>query len=182
MNRKSLNHLTMAALFAALTAALTTVHILNLPNGAFVHLGDLFVFLAGCLLPTPYAMAAAAVGGGLGDLFSSALPWAPATIVIKAAVAGLLSAKRDRLLTRRNALMTLPYAAITLTCYALYELALVALGLFPNKEVWTAILAASIGFNALQVTASAALFFAAAAALDRLGFKQKLMRREGSRP
>ena len=173
MKRNALHQLITAALLAALTAALTSIHIVKLPNGGYVHLGDIFVLLAGCLLPAPYAMAAAAIGGGLADLFTAPL-WAPATIVIKAAVAGLCSAKRETLLTRRNALMTLPYAAVTLIGYALHELLLVALGLEASEEVWTAILLASVSLNALQVLASAALFFAIAAALDRVGFKRKL--------
>ena len=179
MKRKSLYYLVLTALLAALITALTMFQIIHQPNGAYVHLGDLFVLLAGCLLPTPYAMAAAAIGGGLADLFSNGGQlWIPASILIKAAVAGLMSAKRDRLLTRRNALMTLPYAAITLVCYALYGLALVALGLDFSEKTWTAILAVSISLDALQVLASVILFFALAAALDRIGFKQKLMRWE----
>jgi len=178
MKRKSLYYLVLTALLAALTAALTSVQILRQPNGEVVHLGDIFALLAGCLLPTPYAMAAAAIGGGLADLFGSMPFWAPATIVIKAAVAGLMSAKRGRLLTRRNALMALPYAAVTLAGYALYNLLLVALGLEAGEGTWAAILLASASFNTLQVTASIILFFAIAAALDRVGFKQKLMRWE----
>ena len=174
MKRKSLNYLIMAALFAALTMALTSFKIIQTPNGSYVHLGDLFVLLAGCLLPAPYAMAAAAIGGGLADLIGAPL-FMPATILVKAAIAGLMSAKSDRLLTRRNALMTLPYAAITLVCYALYGLALIALGLDFSEKTWAAILAASISLDALQVIASVILFFAVAAALDRIGFKQKLM-------
>ena len=178
MSRKKINYLIMAALLAALTAALTMIPIMRLPNSGIIHLGDLFVLLAGCLLPTPYAMAAASIGGGLANLIGGSPLWAPATILIKAAVAGLMSAKQPRLLTRRNALMTLPYAAITLACYALYELLLVTLGLFASEGVWTAILIASVTLNALQVTASAALFLALAATLDRIGLKQKLMRWE----
>ena len=138
MKRKQTNYLIMAALFAALTAALTSFKIIQMPNGSYVHLGDLFVLLAGCLLPTPYAMASAAIGSGLADLIGAPL-FMPATILIKATIAGLMSAKQDRLLTRRNALMTLPYAAITLACYALYNLLLAALGLTLGEEVWTAI-------------------------------------------
>jgi len=176
VKRKQINYLIMAALFAAMIAALSTIHIIDMPNGGYVHLGDLFVLLAGCLLPTPYAMAAAAIGGGLADI--RAPLFMPATILVKAAIAGLMSAKSGRLLTRRNALMTLPYAAITMACYALYDLLLVTLGLVLGEEIWTAVLIASVSFNALQVTASAALFLALAAALDRLGFKQKLMKWE----
>ena len=180
MKRKSLYYLVLTALLAALTAALTMLPVMKLPNGGSVHLGDLFVLLAGCLLPTPYAMAAAAIGGGLADLFSTGgQPWIPATILIKPIVAGLMSAKGPRLLTRRNALMALPYAAVTLAGYGFYELLLVALGLFADERVGTAILAASVSLNALQVIVSALLFFALAAALDRIGFKQKLMRWEG---
>ena len=176
MKRKQITYLIMTALLAALTAALTMVPIMRLPNSGSVHLGDLFVLLAGCLLPTPYAMAAGAIGGGLADLFGSAPLWTPATILIKSAVAALFSAKQDRLLTRRSVLMTLPYAAITLVGYALYNLLLVSLGLVPGEEVWTAILIASISLDTLQVLASTALFLALAAALDRIGLKQKLMK------
>ena len=165
MKRKSLYYLVLTALLAALTAALTTApHLLNLPNGGYVHLGDLFVFLAGCLLPTPYAMAAAAIGGGLGDLFSGAAQFAPATILIKAAIAALFSANRDKLLTGRNALMTLPAAAITMGGYLLYEG--IAIG-------WHVALT-NLPFNLLQAASSAALFFVAAAAMDKTGLKRKI--------
>ena len=171
--RKKLRHLILAALFAALTAALV---VLNFPVGpGFVHLGDVVVLLAGCLLPTPYAMAAAAVGGGMGDWLSGYPIWMPATLIIKPAVAALFCAKQDRLLTRRNALMTIPYAALTLGGYALYKLLVISLGLMDGGgAAWTAILAVNISGDSIQVIGSAALFVLLAFAMDKAGLKRQV--------
>ena len=163
MKRKSLYHIVLTALFAALTAALTSIHIINLPNGGYVHLGDLFVFLAGCLLPTPYAMAAAAIGGGLADLLTSpayALP----TVIIKAAITLCFSAKREKILCPRNALALLPAAAITMGGYFLAEWILFN---------WPAALL-TLPANLVQWAGSAALFAALSFAMDRAGLKKKI--------
>ena len=47
----------LAALFAA-AIALATAYLLHipLPTGGYVHLGDTLIYLAACLLPTPYAV------------------------------------------------------------------------------------------------------------------------------
>jgi len=171
--RKSLQCTVMAALFAALTAALV---VMNFPVGpGIVHLGDVVVLLAGCLLPTPYAVAAAAIGSGMGDWLSGYPIWIPATIMIKAAVAALFSARQDKLLTRRNALMILPYAAITLAGYALYTLLFVSLGLMDGGgTAWMAVLAMSVISNCIQVIGSAALFLLLAFAMDKAGLKRKM--------
>lgn len=165
MKRKTLKYIILASLLSSLTAALTMLHIVNLPNGGYLHLGDLFVYLAGCLLPAPYAMAAAAVGGGLADLLGGAPLWLPATILVKASIAALFSAKGSKLLVRRNALMTLPAAAITVGGYFLAEWLLFS---------WPAALA-SLPVNLLQAAGSAALFFVAAAAMDRAGLKRRVL-------
>ena len=171
--QKKLRNLSMAALLAALTAALV---VLNFPVGpGFVHLGDVVVLLAGCLLPTPYAMAAAAIGSGMGDWLSGYPLWIPATVLIKPAVAALFSARQDRLLTRRNALMTIPYAAITLGGYALYRLLVISLGLLDGGgAAWTAVLAVSVGGDSVQVIASAALFVLLGFAMDKAGLKRRV--------
>lgn len=161
----------LTALLAALTAALVLV---NIPVGpGILHLGDAVVLLAGCLLPMPYAMAAAAIGGGMGDWIAGFPIWIPATVVIKAAAAALFSAKQDKLLTRRNALMVIPYAAITLAGYALYRLLLVSLG-FEDGGAWTALLVASVSADSVQVVGSAALFVLLAFAMDRAQIKMKI--------
>ena len=166
MNRKHIQYLCLAALFAALTTALTKVGV-PVGNGV-VHLGDAMIYLTGCLLPTPYAMAAAAVGGGLADMLSPFAMFAPATFIIKAAIAALFSAKQATLLSRRNAWMTLPAAAITVAGYYTAELLL-------YSADWRAIAATSIPANLAQALGSAALFFALAATLDKVRLKERLM-------
>ena len=170
--KKNLRYMILTALLAALTAAL--VALVKIPVGpGFLHPGDAVVLLAGCLLPTPYAMAAAAIGGGMGDWIAGFPIWIPATVAIKAAAAALFSAKQDKLLTLRNMLMLIPYAAITLAGYALYKLLLVSLG-FADGGAWTALLVASVSADSVQVVGSAALFAAIGFAMDRAKIKTKI--------
>lgn len=68
MQKKTdLRNLVTAAVFAAAIAA-TTAYVLHipLPTGGYVHVGDALIYLAACLLPLPWAMAAGAerCGGG----------------------------------------------------------------------------------------------------------------------
>ena len=58
--------LTVSAMCAAMIT-LATAYLFHIPtgmNGGYIHLGDTFVYLAGSLLPAPYACAAAAIGVG----------------------------------------------------------------------------------------------------------------------
>ena len=54
--------LVITALFAGAITMMTAymLHI-PLPTGGYIHLGDAMIYLAACLLPVPYAAAAAAV-------------------------------------------------------------------------------------------------------------------------
>ena len=88
MSRKShLHWLTTAALFAAAIAVMTAYmfHI-PIPTGGYIHLGDALIYLAACLLPAPYAAAAAAAGAGLADLLTAPM-WVLPTLIIKPLVA-----------------------------------------------------------------------------------------------
>ena len=72
-NKNSVFYMVLASLFAALIAVFTAF-IFRIPikigaNSAYIHFGDAFIFLAASILPTPYAVAAAGIGGALGDLF-----------------------------------------------------------------------------------------------------------------
>ena len=55
--------------FTALMAAMITIftaYICHIPvgqNGGYIHFGDSLIYIAACLLPWPYAMTAAAIGG-----------------------------------------------------------------------------------------------------------------------
>ena len=62
-----LRQLVLTALFASAITVMTAyiLHI-PIPTGGYIHLGDALIYLAACLLPAPYAAAAAAQGGGNG--------------------------------------------------------------------------------------------------------------------
>jgi len=155
----------MAALLAALAAALTFVHVpFPMTSEGYVHLGDGIVYLAACLLPGPYAAAAAAIGCGLADLAAPA--WLPATVVIKACMALLFSAKREKLLCPHNILALLPAALVNTGGYFLYE------GLAFGQ--WAAALS-FIG-NLIQSGLAAAIFLLLAAALDKMEIKRKFLK------
>ena len=80
----SIINLTSAGLFAAMIT-LTTAYIFHIPygsNGGYIHFGDTLIYLAAVLLPRPYAIAAATIGGGMADLMTAPM-WTPATIIIK---------------------------------------------------------------------------------------------------
>lgn len=166
MKRQSLTCLVLTALLAALTAALTLFAHIPFPmtSAGYVHLGDGMVYIAACLLPGPYAAAAAAIGCGLGDL--AALSWLPATVAIKACMALLFTAKRPKLLCRRNVWALLPATLVNAGGYFLYE------GFVIGK--WGAVL--SVIGNLIQSGFAIAIFLLLAAALDQLKIKSKFMK------
>lgn len=168
MKRKPHNTLirtVMAALFAALITVFTAYigHIPLPGTGGYLHFGDSLVFLAACLLPKPYAMAAAALGGGLADLLtfpSYAIP----TLLIKACIAACFSARREKILCLPNFLALLPAAVLTLGGYFLAE------GIIFS---WEAALVQSLTGNLLQSIGSAAVFLLLGLALDKIHLKAK---------
>ena len=57
--------MTLTGLFAAMIT-LMTAYICHIPygaNGGYIHFGDALIYIAAVLLPRPYALAAAAIGG-----------------------------------------------------------------------------------------------------------------------
>ena len=177
MKRQSIYHIALTAVLAAMTTAMINI---GFPAGpGHVHIGDAMILLAAVLLPTPYAMAVGAIGGGLHNLHFnvSSVPlvmWAPATVVIKAAMTVPFSARQDKMVTPRNLLALIPYAAITLLGYGFYEVLMIALGVFPSGVAWTAVLLVSMLRNSIQVLGSSVLFVALASVLDKIKFKQRL--------
>ena len=85
---KKLRNMVYTGLFAALIC-LTTAFILHIPVGnGYIHLGDSFIYLAACMLPMPYGILAAAIGGSMADLLSGYAIYAIPTAIIKSMLAG----------------------------------------------------------------------------------------------
>lgn len=170
MRNRSLRLLVSAALFAALTAVFTAfVKIpIGTSGGGYLHFGDSLIYLASCLLPFPYCMGAAAIGGALADVMAGAAAWALPTAVIKACntvpflLLRRLGPKEGRILTKGTALMPVLSGGITLGGYFVAE------SLLYGVEAATV----SLPFSVIQAVGSAVLFYLAAFALDRVSFQR----------
>ena len=162
----------LAGVLAAMVCMATSFLHIPIVGGGYVHLGDTVIYLAAALLPTPYAVAAAAVGAGLADILVAPV-WAPFTIVIKAVMALTFTAKKERFLCGRNALATLIAGVIGVAGYYIAEVVIFWASGGELAAVSVAAVAA-IPFNAMQEAAGGIAFLLLAAALDRLNIKQRL--------
>ncbi len=77
----------MASLMAALVCVATMIIKIPSPLKGYINLGDCIILLAGWLLSPTYGFLAAGMGSALADLFSGYVVYAPATFVIKGAMA-----------------------------------------------------------------------------------------------
>ncbi|MBS6475804.1 MAG: TIGR04002 family protein [Clostridiales bacterium] len=163
---KTILNIVLGGLFAAVIAVMTGLvpHIPIGATGGYLHFGDAFIFLAASFLPWPYALAAAAIGGGLADVLAGAPEWALYTVVIKALIALCFTAKREKLLNVHNWLALLFAWLISVGGYYLAEAFI-----YGN---WVAPVA-SIPGNCIQALGSSIIFVLAALLLDRLGFKKR---------
>lgn len=163
--------LTYTAIFAAMITVMTAyvAHVPTGVNGGYIHFGDSLIYLAAAFLPTPYALAAAAIGGGLADLLTAPV-WAPATILIKMMIAALFTAKKDRFVNPRNVAAAVFALLITCGGYFLAELILFGTG----EAGFLAAMTLSVGGNLIQGIGSAVFFIFFGIFLDRMGFKKRV--------
>ena len=82
-----LHRLVSAALLSALCYAATRIIQIPAPMGGYVNLGDCIVLLSGWMLGPWWGFLAAGVGSMLADLLSGYAYYAPATFLIKGAMA-----------------------------------------------------------------------------------------------
>lgn len=88
--KQNVRLLTMASVFSTMILLTTLFPFLRVMS-EYAHIGDGMIYLACMVLPAPYAMLAGAVGAALADTFLGfLLPWAPISLVIKAAMAFVL--------------------------------------------------------------------------------------------
>ena len=167
---QKIRRMAISGLFAALIYVFTAY--LHIPTGAgYTHAGDGLIYLAACILPTPYAAAAGAVGGALADGLTGFLVWMPATIIIKAVTALFFSDKSEKIITFRNILGIIPSLVLCVVGYSLYE------GVVMAKGFSAAAVIAAFGQTpayCIQVAASSVLYIAVGIALDKVSFKKWL--------
>ena len=117
--------LCITGLFAAMIT-LMTGFILHIPygaNGGYIHFGDALIYIAASILPRPYAIAAAVIGGGLADLMTAPI-WAPATIIIKFLVVLPFTGSGEKLLSKRNLFAPIVCIPITIIGYYIAEVSI----------------------------------------------------------
>ncbi len=103
----NIKYLTMTGIMAALIMIMTA-YICHIPvgvNGGYVHFGDSLIYLTAALLPRHYALAAAALGGGLADLLTAPV-WVPATIIVKMLLVLPFTNKSVKIVTPHNIIAT----------------------------------------------------------------------------
>lgn len=125
--RTSVRKMVIGALMAALCFVCTSfLLIYRLPSGGYVHLGDMMVFLCGFLPGGWIGAAAAGIGSALADLYVGAPMYAPATFVIKAAMALIVWAatRKRNPLGPMTVLSTIIGAAVMIGGYFVFEWAL----------------------------------------------------------
>ena len=164
-DRRKLRLLVLSALFAAAIAVMTAylLHV-PIPTGGYIHLGDTLLYLAACLLPTPYAVGAAAVGGGLADLLTAPV-WALPTVLIKAMLTLLFTSRGHKILVPRNIAAVFGAALLSPAAYGLAACLLMG-GVYAFLPQFLGTLVQGMG--------SGVLFGVLALALDRADIKARL--------
>lgn len=166
--KNNTSKLTMTGLFAAMITVMTA-YICHIPygaNGGYIHFGDALIYMAAVFLPRPYALSAAAIGGGMADLLTAPM-WAPATIIIKMLIVLPFTSREGRILTRRN--IAAPFVAAVVSAAGYYLAEGILFGSFIAPL-------ASIAGSAVQSGGSAVIFLLLAAAMDKAHLKSKTQR------
>ena len=165
--------LVLTGLFAAMITIMTA-YICHIPygaNGGYIHFGDALIYVAAVFLPRPYALAAAAIGGGMADLLTAPM-WAPATIIIKMLIVLPFTSKEGLILCPRNVAAPFISACISAAGYWLAE------GILFGNFVAPLV---SFAGSAVQSGGSAIIFLVLAVALDRMHMKGKVVEMLGRR-
>lgn len=165
---RKVNYLVVTGIMAALIT-LMTAYICHIPvgtNGGYVHFGDALIYLSAALLPKPYALAAAAIGGGLADLFTAPM-WLPATIVIKMLIVLPFTDHSQKIVSIRNVVaMVLAYFISGFGYFAAEYILFETISVF-----WISMLQSLV-----QSGGSAVFFIVFGMALDKSGFKKRFMK------
>lgn len=164
--RPRMTYLTITGLFAAMIC-ITTAFIFHIPfgfNNGYIHIGDTLIYLAAALLPTRYAMVAAAIGGGLADMFTAPM-WIPATLIIKAFLTIPFTNKKSKIINVQNILAVFLASFISIIGYYVAEVILLGT---------EAALVASVTSSLIQAVGSGILFIVIGSAFDKMNLKMKL--------
>lgn len=159
-------NLVLTALFAAITFV-ATAYIMHIPtHTGYIHIGDAFIYLGASFLPTPYAMAAGALGAALSDGLTGYAIWIIPSVIIKGLTAFLFTSKASTILCKRN------YFALS------GAILLCAGGYYIADVIMTQSFAGplpSILTNLLQAGVSVVIYIVVGFLLDKMDFKRRIV-------
>lgn len=173
--KNKLLYITTTALMAALTTVMTAfVSIKTGINDGYLHFGDAMIYIAGSLLPAPYAFLSAAIGGAFADILAGAVMWAPFTAIIKGlnslpfTISIYLARKKrkDKIITPLTIAMSVVSGFITVFGYLLAESLL-----YSPATAWT-----SVPFSIIQAVGSLVIYLLLGLALDSVKFKKRFFK------
>ena len=165
IRRSRIKYLTITGVMAAMITIMTA-YICHIPigtNGGYVHFGDTLIYLAAALLPRPYAVIAAAIGGGMADLLTAPM-WTVATVIIKMLITIPFTGKSAKIVTKRNVIATVLANFISGLSYFLAEYLLFG--------TWSVLLV-SMSQSLVQSGGSAVFFIILGLALDKMNVKKR---------
>lgn len=169
-NKKSILNIAYTAVFSAIIMLFTALIKISTGLGeGYIHLGDSVIYLCACVLPFPYCIIAAALGGALADVLAGFAIWSVPTAIIKMLIAlpfALVCKKNNsnRILNKKTSLMPAMSGIISIVGYFVAECIL--------YSVASATL--SIFGNIIQAMGSAIVFYIMAIALDKTNFKRRI--------
>lgn len=186
MNKKRQNErlytLVLSSVFTAIITVMTFYIKVPSHNG-YIHLVDSVIYLAACLLPTPYAVVCAGIGGMLADTLGGFIVYIIPTLIIKALLSLVFSSKTEKILTKRNLTALIPASIITIIGYYIAEAVIICISsvtdigalfkVFFSPVPWSAALYCIPG-NVTQAFGSAIVFILIAIALDKIRIKDKI--------
>lgn len=170
-NKKSLLKISYTAIFTAIILLSTMLIKFSTGLGeGYIHFGDCFIYLSACVLPFPYCLIAAALGGALADILGGFAVWAIPTAIIKVLISLpfmlVRKNKTPEIINVKVSLMTIASGIISILGYFVAECVL--------YSVASATL--SIIGNTIQAVTSGILFVIIASALDKMNFKSRVFK------
>ena len=163
-NHNNVNNLVIAAFFAAII--FLTTYLIKVPIiTGYGHIGDTFIYLAACILPSAYACSAAAIGAALADGIGGYPLYIIPSVIIKALTALMFTSKSQKIISKRNFFAFIPSIVLCAGGYYISEVILYQSFVSP---------VASLPRNIAQPVLSLILFTLIGFALDKSKFKQKI--------
>ena len=169
-----LKRLVTASMLAALSCVATLIIQIPSPTQGYLHLGDAVVLLCGWLLGPLWGALAAGIGSMLADIFSGYALYAPATFLIKAAVAAIAC-----LLQRAIAAGLKKWQILSLLLSALCAEIIMVLGYFAFEAIvvgygWAAL--TGVPANVVQASFGITVGTVLMHILDRIHLRERFLK------